>query len=111
MQPSAVIDHFKRLCRQLGSLSNMARHYHSKLWTSAMPHYKKVILASGPEILSVRNPITNPSRNYIAGFDPIEAWDRKMMAELSLPLQHIGPSAALMNRPKVSAANLGLRVA
>ena len=65
-----------------------------------MPNYKKVILASGPEILSVRNPISNPLRNYIAGLDPIEDSDRKMMQELSLPLQHIGAFAPAVIRER-----------
>jgi hypothetical protein len=53
-----------------------------------------VILASGPEILSVRNPIRNEERKYIAGLDPIEAWDRRMMEELDIPLQSMSPTAA-----------------
>jgi hypothetical protein len=56
-----------------------------------MPNYKKVILASGPEILSVRNPIRNESRKYIAGLDPIEEWDARMMKELGIPLQSLSP--------------------
>ena len=91
MEPAEVIEHFQRLCRQLGSLKNLASHYRSKLWQSRMPNYKKVILASGPEILSVRNPIGNPERKYIAGQDPIEEWDRRMMAELNIPLQPLSP--------------------
>ncbi|HEX7316770.1 MAG TPA: radical SAM protein [Pyrinomonadaceae bacterium] len=91
MEPAEVVEHFKRLCRQLGSLTNMARHYGSKLWQSSMPNYKKVILASGPEILSVRNPIRNDARKYIAGLDPIEDWDARMMKELGIPLQHLSP--------------------
>jgi len=89
MEPSEVVEHFQRLCRQLGSITNVARHYRSKLWTSRMPNYKKVILASGPEILSVRNPIGNGERKYIAGLDPIEQWDRLRMEELRIPLQHL----------------------
>jgi hypothetical protein len=58
-----------------------------------MPNYKKVILASGPEILSVRNPIRNAERKYIAGLDPIEAWDRRMMEELHIPVQSMTPPA------------------
>ena len=93
MDQSEVVEHFLRLCRQLGSLTNVARHYRSKLWTSTAPHYKKVILASGPEILSVRNPTQNKSRKYIAGLDPIEEGDQRMMNELGLPLQRITPAS------------------
>ena len=93
MEPTEVVEHFQRLCRQLGSLTNVARHYRSKLWTSRMPNYKTVILASGPEILSVRNPIRNEERKYIAGLDPIEQWDRLKMEEMQIPLQPLSPPA------------------
>ena len=92
MEPAEVVEHFKRLCNQLGSLRNVARHYRTKLWQSSMPNYKKVILASGPEILSVRNPIRNDERKYIAGLDPIEEWDARMMEELDIPLQSLSPA-------------------
>jgi hypothetical protein len=59
-----------------------------------MPSYKKVILASGPEILSVRNPVRNEGRRYIAGLDPVEAWDARMMSELNIPLQSLSPDAS-----------------
>ena len=101
MEPAEVVEHFKRLCRQLGSLTNVARHYGSKLWTSRMPNYRKVILASGPEILSVRNPVGNPSRKYIAGLDPVEEWDALKMRELGIPLQPLSPAASL---PRATAA-------
>jgi radical SAM superfamily enzyme YgiQ (UPF0313 family) len=104
MEPTEVVEHFQRLCRQLGSLTNVARHYHSKLWTSRMPHYKKVILASGPEILSVRNPIRNERRTYIAGLDPIEEWDQRMMAELQIPLQSLSPPLPALSPGVLSVA-------
>jgi radical SAM superfamily enzyme YgiQ (UPF0313 family) len=108
MDASEVIEHFKRLCNQLGSLTNVARHFRTKLWQSSMPRYKSVILASGPEILSVRNPIKNESRKYIAGQDPIEDWDARMMRELGLAPQSLSPSAAETSAPMVS---IGRKVA
>jgi radical SAM superfamily enzyme YgiQ (UPF0313 family) len=93
LEPHEVIEHFRRLCQQLGSLTNVGRHYLSKLWTSGMPRYRSVILASGPEILSVRNPVRNRERQYIAGLDSIEEWDRVKMRELNLPLQYLSPPA------------------
>ncbi|HWS86928.1 MAG TPA: radical SAM protein [Pyrinomonadaceae bacterium] len=110
MEPAEVVEHFKRLCRQLGSLTNMARHYGSKLWQSSMPNYKRVILASGPEILSVRNPIRNDERKYIAGLDPIEEWDARMMDELGIPLQSLSPSASANGPKVVSIASRAARV-
>lgn len=108
MEPSEVIEHFKRLCNQLGSLTNVARHFRTKLWQSSMPRYKSVILASGPEILSVRNPIKNDRRKYIAGLDPIEDWDSRMMRELDLTPQSLSPSIADASAP---AVNIGRKVA
>jgi len=104
MEPSEVIDHFKRLCNQLGSLTNVARHFRSKLWQSSMPRYKSVILASGPEILSVRNPIKNERRKYIAGLDPIEDWDAHMLNELGLTPQSLSPTLVESSAPVVNIA-------
>lgn len=108
MEPGEVIEHFKRLCNQLGSLTNVARHFRTKLWQSSMPRYKSVILASGPEILSVRNPIRNERRKYIAGQDPIEDWDARMMSELGLTPQSLSPSIADAPAPVL---RLGRKVA
>jgi radical SAM superfamily enzyme YgiQ (UPF0313 family) len=107
MEPTEVVEHFKRLCNQLGSLTNVARHFRTKLRQSSMPNYKRVILASGPEILSVRNPIRNDARRYIAGLDPIEERDARMMRELNLTPQSLSPSAA-SSAPVVS---IGRKVA
>ena len=89
LSPEETIDHFKRLCRQLGSLTNVVRHYWTKLWMSDMPRYKSVILASGPEILSIRTPARSKERRYIAGLDQIEAWDLQKMQEMQLPMQYL----------------------
>ena len=51
----------------------------------------RTLRISGPEILSVRNPIRNEGRKYIAGLDPIEEWDARMMEELNIPLQSLSP--------------------
>lgn len=101
LEPSEVIEHFERLCVQLGSLGNVARHVRNKLWLSDMPRYKSAILASAPEVLSLRAPIANPSRRYLAGHDPIESWDARQMRALGLPLQRIDGS-----KPLASAAGL-----
>ena len=108
MDASEVVEHFKRLCNQLGSLTNVARHFRTKLRQSSMPNYKKVILASGPEILSVRNPIKNDRRKYIAGQDPIEDWDARMMRELNLTPQSLSPSVVESSAPLLS---IGRKVA
>jgi hypothetical protein len=48
-----------------------------------------VILVSGPEITSIRNPTTNKARKYLAGVDEIESWDKLKMAELGLTPQFL----------------------
>ncbi len=87
LTPSETVDHFQRLCRELGTWSNIARHYATTLGSSSIPQYKKVILASGPEIVSIRNPIRNRDRTYIAGHDEVEEWDRQKLLELDIPRQ------------------------
>ena len=89
LHPSEVAEHFIRLCKQLGSLPNLLRHYQSKLMMSNLPRYRSGVLFSGPEILSIRNPVKNPERRYIAGLDPIEAWDAEQMAKLGLEPQRL----------------------
>ena len=82
-----TIEHFHRLCNTLGTWKNVGRHYANTLGSSDLPVYKKVILVSGPEILSIRNPIQNKERKYIAGRDPIEQWDLEQMKVLGLEPQ------------------------
>lgn len=89
LEPSEVVEHFVRLCNTLGSLPNLARHYWSKLAMSAMPRYKSTIFFSGPEILSIRRPVKNLGRTFIAGRDAIEAWDDEMLRQLRLPTQRL----------------------
>ncbi|WP_171410195.1 MULTISPECIES: radical SAM protein [Myxococcus] len=89
LDTSEVVEHFHRLCAQLGSLPNIARHYWSKLTMSDVPRYKQTILFSGPEIVSIRNPVKNTARRYIAGQDALEYWDTQQMAQLGLQPQRL----------------------
>lgn len=89
LDPSEVVDHYKRLSRTLSSLPNILRHYWGKLWLSDLPQYKKSVLISAREIMSIRNSTINPERTMIAGQDPIEAWDARMMRELNIPPQQL----------------------
>ena len=89
LHPSEVVEHFTRLCHTLGSLPNIARHYWSKLTMSDLPRYKMTILFSGPEILSIRNPVRNKARRYIAGLDALEDWDARQLAALGLQPQRL----------------------
>jgi radical SAM superfamily enzyme YgiQ (UPF0313 family) len=89
LHPSEVVEHFQRLCTQLGSLPNLARHYWTKLLKSDMPRYRSTILFSGPEVLSIRRPLRNPARRYIAGLDGLEEWDTEQMRQLGLEPQRL----------------------
>jgi radical SAM superfamily enzyme YgiQ (UPF0313 family) len=101
LSPDEVADHYQRLCRRLARLRNVARHYWTRLGASQQPHYRSAILGSGLEIRSIRNPVSNPARRYIAGLDAIEAWDVAMMNALGLKREvdvpgtaahrHVGP--------------------
>lgn len=88
LEPSEVADHYRRLCRSLGSLSNVVRHCGSKFGLSDRPGYKPGLLVTSVEILGHRRNLSR--RTFIAGQDPIEAWDAAMMAELGLEPQRIG---------------------
>lgn len=89
LDSTEVVEHFVRLCKTIGSLPNVARHYWSKLSMSNAPRYKSTIFVAGPEILSIRNPIKNPARRYIAGLDPIEEADRVAMRTLGIEPQRL----------------------
>lgn len=89
LEPSEAIEHFKRLCNIIGSLSNVMNHYLNRFWDSNAPGYKTALLLSGPEILTIKNPIKNQKRKYIAGLDPIEAWDDRKMKEFGICVQKI----------------------
>jgi radical SAM superfamily enzyme YgiQ (UPF0313 family) len=89
LHPTEVADHYVQLCLKVGSMTNIVRHYWTKLWASDRPHYKCTILASGPEIMDIRNPIKNKERSYIAGLDALEEWDRLKMQELQFTPQYL----------------------
>ncbi|MSP91413.1 MAG: B12-binding domain-containing radical SAM protein [Myxococcales bacterium] len=89
MEPVEAVAHFKRLCSEISTFGNIFRHYAATLGSSSLPAYKRVILASGPEVLSIRNPVQNKERHYVAGLDPIEEWDARMMRELGIGVQRL----------------------
>jgi radical SAM superfamily enzyme YgiQ (UPF0313 family) len=104
LHPSEVVDHFKRLCHQLGSFDKIVRHYASRLGSSDLPRYRSVILGSGFEITSIRNPVRNPARRYIAGLDAIESWDRRQMDALGLAPQGLSSPPSSTRRPLIRRA-------
>ena len=110
---SATVEHFKRLCRQIGSLRRLAKNAWPQLWMSRAPRYKATILTSALECRSLRNPLANPERTFIAGKDPVETWDAQQMVKLGIAQQRIegllsAQDKALLRpslrRPRVAAA-------
>lgn len=89
LDPSATVEHFRRLCRELGSLSSLARNTWGQLKLSSAPRYRATILAGALERRSILAPLANPARTFIAGKDPIEAWDAARMAEFGIEPQRI----------------------
>lgn len=89
LHPSEAVEHYQRLARELATLPNLARFYKHRLFANELPNYKKIILASGPELLSIANPVKNPERRYIAGLDAIEPWDAEQMQKLGLKPQYL----------------------
>jgi len=89
LHPSEVIDHFRRLCFKVATIPRIAHYYWTNLMASNLPRYKLAILGSGPEILSLKNNIQNHQRQYIAGLDPLEEFDQKMMGELRISPQYL----------------------
>jgi len=94
LSPDEVADHYQRLCRELAGLDRVAQHYWARLGASDRPNYRRTLLASGLEIRSIRNPVENAARRYIAGYDALERWDRDMMRQLQLTPQRIVPPTA-----------------
>jgi len=90
ISPDEVADHYERLCRELSGLGRVARHWWDRLGASELPRYRLAVLGSGREIRSIRNPVRNPARTYVAGRDPIERWDAEWMRRLEIPVQRVG---------------------
>jgi radical SAM superfamily enzyme YgiQ (UPF0313 family) len=94
LSPDEVAEHYPRLCRELSGLGRVARHWWDRLGASDLPGYRSLVLTSGHEIRSIRNPVKNPARTYVAGRDPLEAWDAGWMERLGIPAQRVGGEGA-----------------
>jgi radical SAM superfamily enzyme YgiQ (UPF0313 family) len=90
ISPDEVADLYPRICRELSSLGRVARHWWDRLGASDLPGFRPLVLSSAHEIRSIRNPVRNPARSYVAGRDAIERWDADMMRRLEIPLQRVG---------------------
>jgi radical SAM superfamily enzyme YgiQ (UPF0313 family) len=89
LQPSEVVEHFKNLCESISRLTNVLKHYWFGLRWNDHSRYASAVLFSGKEIVSVKNPLKNHERKYIAGMDSIEAWDADKMEQLQIPVQRL----------------------
>ncbi|MCK6524511.1 B12-binding domain-containing radical SAM protein [Myxococcota bacterium] len=87
LTPSEVAEHYVRLCQKVGSWKNVGRHWWHNMMRSRMPRYRGVIGISGLEIASVAHSTRNTKRRFIAGLDPIEAWDAQQMSALGVTPQ------------------------
>lgn len=87
LHPTEVVEHYVRLCHSIGSVASVAKHWAERLFMSNVPSYKRIALFSGAESLSVKNPLGNRARTFIAGQDAIEPWDLARMRELGLEPQ------------------------
>lgn len=105
ISPDEVADHYPRICRELSGLDRVARHWWDRLGACDLPGYRSLVLTSAHEIRSVRNPVANPARTYVAGRDPIERWDAEMMRRLELPVQRVGGAGE--DAPACAAAGPG----
>lgn len=95
INPDEVADHFKRLSIEVPSLPNITRYHLNKIFDSSLPGYKTILAGTAREVFSLRRNVMNPKRTYLAGKDPIEEWDEKMMKELNLEPQQIKPQPEL----------------
>jgi radical SAM superfamily enzyme YgiQ (UPF0313 family) len=86
-----TVEHYQRLCKELASVTNVAKHYMNALPLSSAPRYKSCVMISGLEITSIDHSLKNTKRTYIGGVDHIESWDAQQMLNLGLPLQRISP--------------------
>ncbi|MBL8615575.1 MAG: B12-binding domain-containing radical SAM protein [Deltaproteobacteria bacterium] len=89
LHPTEVAEHYQRICKAVGDWRNVGRHWLDKLTESDLPRYASTIAVSGLEIASVKRALANPKRRYIAGLDPIEAWDAAQMSTLGIEPQRL----------------------
>jgi radical SAM superfamily enzyme YgiQ (UPF0313 family) len=89
LAPSEVIEHYVRLAHELSALPNIVRLFGHRALASDVRGYKRGLAFVAPELRSIANPVKNTTRKYIAGQDPIEAWDADMMSKLELAPQYL----------------------
>jgi hypothetical protein len=87
LSPDEVVEHYKRLCVQLSSLRYLGRHLAHRFFMSDVPYYSRSLVMTTKEISTIKRPLDNHERSYIAGRDPIEAWDAQHLLRLGIPPQ------------------------
>src|SRR5262249_41640433 len=94
LDPTEVAEHYQRLCRSVARLPNLVRHCADKFFLSERRGYKPGLVVATLEARSITHNLKNPERTYIAGRDPIEAWDAEQMRLLGMEPQCIDATAA-----------------
>lgn len=113
--PDEVIEHYKRLSRHIALPSKVIPHALGRALGSSRPMFRPTLAITAREIMSITHPLSNPERTYIAGHDPIEAWDAQQMLRLGIPMQRIDESIVARHvggAPKVARSGIrGLPIA
>lgn len=98
VDPEALIAHYRRLSSTLPSLGNLARHFARHVFSSSLPRYRMSLAVTTREIATVRHPVANRARTFLAGRDPIEPWDAAQMTRLGLSPQRFDASSSRARR-------------
>jgi hypothetical protein len=99
LSPDEVVEHYKNLCRKLSSLGCLGRHFVRRIFMGDVPSYRRTVVVTTKEISTIKAPLANPERTFIAGQDPLEAWDEEQLSRLGIPSQPLdAPAPAVLLR-------------
>lgn len=107
--PDEVIEHYKRLSGLLTRPSKVIPHALGRAFGSSRPMFRATLALTAREITSLSHPLMNSERSYIAGHDPIEAWDAQQMLRLGLAPQRIDES--ILVKPNATSGIRALPIA
>lgn len=97
--PDELVEQYQRLSRVLARPRNVARHVLDHAFESFAPGYLATLLVTAREVASMTHPVANPDRTFLAGRDPLEAWDAARLTRYGLPVQPIGPDVLGLTDP------------
>jgi radical SAM superfamily enzyme YgiQ (UPF0313 family) len=87
LSPDEVVEHYKNICEKLSSLGCLGRHFMRRIFMSQVHSYRRTVVVTTKEISTIKAPLANPQRTYIAGRDPQEIWDQQQLSHLGIPSQ------------------------